>query len=933
MVSLILYGSTTASTTITTAATLVNTTGGTSSSKTTTGPNDGTQFYMEVLGLGGTGTTVSSIPSPTGKGWLYDTTALEGNTLSGTIAAVLRMNDTAGFASIDMIIAAYKRSSGGTFTSIGSTTLTAQSMSSTSTNYSLPATSITTTGFGTGDKLYVQCYLHPQASDGHWAGDPIVNFSSSSSSAGIANQFQITFSVITAAATKDLEIRGRIMQLINKDLEMRARIMQLVMKDLEIRGNVGFKAQKDLSLRSRIQQLIKKDLSTRGRIKQLVSKDLSVRARPANTLLKDISIRGRITGNRLPSGGFTLYCNGSGTVQYDSFRATQYPDPSVALGTITPRIGTTLQSWSSNTPTGTALGFDLSTDGVNWTDVTALNGGSFPSIYSQPSPTVDTFLLSDAGNYTSTNRTGGALSTWTFDTTNRRLIATGGTNGIYLNTAINRADIDIFADMDMSDGGGIVWRYVNSSNFYYVELRDNQSSAGTVNQALITKVASNSRTVLGTVTLNYTQGTPRDAYQVYFTRGTYRRFRITMLGGVITFYMDGNQLFTYTDGSPLGSGQVGLYNNAGNVGSRYYNLWIQPLGDYVSGTPAGDIVTGTFIYSRQRLSTTTPALTPQVSDITIAAFTPEIAIGALVPSVSYTAAYISRVYDDLARLSNFDWYINAMRHVIFRAGASVASPWIVQSAPFGLVPAVDIDFDSDFAVDSSNDLYRNRQIVVGGYDTITPPPATFFGNGTDKTVTLGYGVSSITSITLNGVTQTFGLKGTTGSQWYYAVNDTVVQADDSTGYGEGDNVVISYVGRFSSSVTVDLPEEQASRKAIEGGTGIVESVEDVSEFDLNMSSMTQLANQLLERYGINGRTIIFKTSRDGLEVGQTLTCFVPEHGLFNDSFLITQTERYLKTGIGDSVVWWYKVIASQLPKKDSWAKLLASTIESQFVVV
>ncbi|GAC1464830.1 MAG: hypothetical protein PVS3B3_17340 [Ktedonobacteraceae bacterium] len=968
--SLTLYGTTQAATTVTTAAKLVNATGGTSSSNTTTAPNDGSQKYMEVLGKGGTGTTVTSIPAPTAKGWLYDSTALEGFTLSGNISGVLSMDDSAGFASVDFILNAYKRSSGGTYTSFGTTTLTAQSMSSSQTSYSLPSTAITSTAFTTGDKLYYELYMHPQVSDGHWSGDPIVNFSSSSSTAGIANQFQITisgFALTAIQVDKDVAIRGRISAQVTKDVAMRGRISQKVNKDIAIRGNVGLIGKKDLALRGRISQQVSKDVGLRGRLSQQTAKDIAIRGKPANTVDKDVALRGRIaatvtkdlairgrlsqkvakdlalrgrvsqqvqkdialrgniSGPRLTSGGFTIFANGTGTATYDSVRITQYPDPSLSLAPIIPRVGATGMYYNALTPTNTTLGVDTSIDGVNWTDQTSNNGGTITGIFSQPDPTTDGFGVNSSANYTSTFRTGGSAATATFDTTNTRLILTGGTNALYVNSSINHADIDLFADLDQSDAGGLCWRYVDANNFYYLLINDNLSSTGTTNTITLYKVASNVQTQLATAAISYSVGSAGNAYTVTFTRGTYRRFRITMLKGVITAYVDGVQLLTYTDGSPLAAGLAGLYNNGGTTGSRYYQLWITPIGDVVTGNPSGDIVTGDFAYTRLRLATTDPTVTPQVEDIATLGVTPDIAMGATIPSTTYNATFLSTNFDDLAKQSNYMWYFKPDMTAVFRAMSTIAAPWILQSAPSGLASVSDIMINSDLELDVSNDLYRNRQTILGAQNTITPPAARFIGDGKATSFTLGYPVASLPAITLNGVTQTVGLKGTTGSNWYYAVNDSVIQQDSAGVVLQStDQLIVSYTGLYDIVVIVDDVPQQTARATIEGGTGIVEAVEDHTGENMLQNEAITLAAQLINRYAIAGRTLIVDVTRDGLLVGQTLSIFFPEHGIFNGQFIIQQIEIYLKKNTGNTQVYTYKVTASELPKQQSWARLIAT---------
>ena len=113
--------------------------------------------------------------------------------------------------------------------------------------------------------------------------------------------------------------------------------------------------------------------------------------------------------------------------------------------------------------------------------------------------------------------------------------------------------------------------------------------------------------------------------------------------------------------------------------------------------------------------------------------------------------------------------------------------------------------------------------------------------------------------------------------------------------------------------------------------GIVENVEDHSSDNPRMSkdAATTLANQLINRYAIAGRTLIFNTSTNGLAIGQMLSIMLPEHGIWDGQFLITQVEVTLQKGVGDTQIWWWKVTVSELPRQASWAKLIASGLGLQ----
>lgn len=566
--------------------------------------------------------------------------------------------------------------------------------------------------------------------------------------------------------------------------------------------------------------------------------------------------------------------------------------------------------------------------------ITSRNGLQFPQYYTQPDPVADGFTSNTSTNYTSTSRTGGAALTPTWDTTNSRLILTGGTNGILTYTAISRADVDFLVDMSQSDTGGVVWRFNDASDYYWLDINDTQASSGTPNTATLYRVASNVQTQLATATLSVTVG----AESRLFWRSTYRRFRITMLGSAITVSMDGQQVISYTDASPItGAGNIGLYSNGGSVDNIFYQLWIQPQGDLVTGNPSGDIVSGQFVYTRQRLATTDPVTTPEVIDLTTLAAGPNIRPGVQLASTAYNSAYIGKTMDDLAKVSNYNDSIGCDSSgnftLNFGPGIANPAPWILQSTPNG-IPS-DLEHDSTLIVETAdNTLFRNRQTLINviGNGAFSDP---FIGDGKATSFTLRYKIAAgyVPTIVLDNIPQTVGLKGTTGSQWYYAPGDAVI-AQDSTATAivlqSTDSLVIAYQGTFTTSVTVNNTASQQALKIVQGGSGIVEDVEDVSSLGLNTAAALTYAQALLTRYCIpGGRTVVYKTYRNGIDVGMIQPAFVPEFNMNDVQLLVTEVDWYINTTkINGSTValYSYVVTCSELPYIASFSKLIASNL-------
>jgi len=363
-------------------------------------------------------------------------------------------------------------------------------------------------------------------------------------------------------------------------------------------------------------------------VQKIVSAGVRLRLATKNT--QSLGLRLHLTTG-IQSGGFCLYANGTGVATFDDFRVTASPDPALALEPVG-RLGSSFVSWNSILPSNaTTLGMytSLRGDGSDWVDVSAQSGGPIPGLYGQPDPTIDGFGVDSHMQYTATNRTGGAPPTVTYDTAKSRVILTGGTNGIYLYNAIARADVDVLTILDTADNGGLVWRFIDTDNFYRLVIADNLANVGTPNTVTLYKIAANVVTTLGSVSIG-------------FVRSTFHVLRVLMQGGVITVSLDGATLISYTDSSPLGAGNVGLFNSGGATGSRYYQLWIQPQ---------GDLLLNTYVYTKESPATTDATATPQVLDMTVAAFNPNIGPGALIPAVDYRHQFMDKVGDDLVEQS------------------------------------------------------------------------------------------------------------------------------------------------------------------------------------------------------------------------------------------------------------------------------------------
>jgi hypothetical protein len=605
------------------------------------------------------------------------------------------------------------------------------------------------------------------------------------------------------------------------------------------------------------------------------------------------------------------------TIGYSAWVTTQYSasgsaiSPSLALAAVG-QVGSTFVAWAGLKPTNTNILADTSIDnGSTWVTNVApgslvVSGsdqyagvGAIGSITTQPDPTVDDFSSNSSANYTAGHQTGGSDGTWSYTATAGRLTITGGSHASFLRNSISGKNVDLLCDMDRSDAGGLIWCRSGAGTAYSLVVCDSQSSVGTPN----------------TITL-YRNGTSVVSSPITFHRGLFYRIRATTYSGIITVIFDGATVISYTDGSPLVAGSHGLFSNGGTA--RFSELWLQPLGDNV---------TSTSVLTRLRLTSTNPDATPQVQALNVSATGPQISPGTIIPSADYRKKFVNKILDDGTKQSNFAWYIGANSLLYFNGGQARPAPWVLQSN--ALSQPSDIELDTNLAVETLGDQYRNRQILTGVTNSAVFVDS-FVGNGLATSFTLRYPIAEGTfpTISLNDSSQSAGLKGTSSSNYYYAANDLVIAQDVTSALPltSNDLLVVSYTGTFTDTVITDNISAQTALAAKTKGTGIVEAVEDVSSRNMTYAAAVVYASQLLTRYSISGRLTTFATYRDGLMVGMVLPAQIPEEHLLMAQMAIHEIELTMRTQPGDTVLYLYMVHASELPRIASFAKLIATNL-------
>lgn len=305
-----------------------------------------------------------------------------------------------------------------------------------------------------------------------------------------------------------------------------------------------------------------------------------------------------------------------------------------------------------------------------------------------------------------------------------------------------------------------------------------------------------------------------------------------------------------------------------------------------------------------RYDTSGQTLQDIVDDIVTNVLTGEgvtVAYGSPLPEIqkiqwNYSTA--AAVFDDLATLTGWAWWIDPDRVLYFQPRGAIGAPFTIGPTNARKV-----------RVQRSTETYRNRQLIRAGKALTVSRTENLVGDGTRKTFTLAYPVGdgptnqTTPTITVGGVPQSVGIRGiatTPAPDWVYAVDDhNVSQADGAAAVAAGVTIAVTYRGQFPILIQSQDDGEISSQAALGGGAGIFEAIDDRAALN-QIESAQDAANGLLRRFGRIPRRVTFETDTSGLRAGQLLTMSFAPHNV-SGSWLIDQVSCSDRNG--KELVW------------------------------
>ena len=136
------------------------------------------------------------------------------------------------------------------------------------------------------------------------------------------------------------------------------------------------------------------------------------------------------------------------------------------------------------------------------------------------------------------------------------LVATNGAQAVFIRNGTSYTDVAIEADMSHAYDGGLVLRFIDTSNYYLAALSDDSGIAPTQNIRIFKRV-SGTFTQLGS------------NVDITWTRGVSKTIRFQASGTTIQVFVDGVSQLSVTDSAIAGPGGVGMRNSTSGQQSKF----------------------------------------------------------------------------------------------------------------------------------------------------------------------------------------------------------------------------------------------------------------------------------------------------------------------------------------------------------------------------
>lgn len=271
--------------------------------------------------------------------------------------------------------------------------------------------------------------------------------------------------------------------------------------------------------------------------------------------------------------------------------------------------------------------------------------------------------------------------------------------------------------------------------------------------------------------------------------------------------------------------------------------------------------------------------------------------GSAIELATFVWPKYSDIFNTLAELSGYVWYVTAGKQLMFVPRTEFAAPFNIAAGQADVLM-------KSLQVRHTNEEYGNRIHLRISESAFADTSVNFTGDGAKRKFRLATVIKSVTSIgrSSTGVEQTFGILGVdTGKDWYVEEGGYWIFQDvGGTVVGSGETLSVTYRAHgFDVPITViEDAAEQTARATIEGGTTGVYDLVFQDDGIFSATAGEAAANALLTRHKQVPVEVTYQTRTNGVLPGQLQNINLPFYEL-NSDFLITEVSaREEKLGGG-----------------------------------
>lgn len=267
-----------------------------------------------------------------------------------------------------------------------------------------------------------------------------------------------------------------------------------------------------------------------------------------------------------------------------------------------------------------------------------------------------------------------------------------------------------------------------------------------------------------------------------------------------------------------------------------------------------------------------------------------VATGPTIESITFDHISIRKCFEKLQKLTGYVWYVDYEKNLYFTTQTATAAPEDITETSANF---------SEVAIDYDTSQLKNSVIVIGsseGVESATTISESFVGDGTTRSWELGSKPSTVSSITVNGVTKQFSLDANerdTDVFVYSYTGQSFRQTESQTTLTGSSTIVITYYPRVPIIIQRQDATSVAMFSALDGGDGVYEETKKEPTITTRESAI-ELALQELDQFSMPLVVGKFVTRTNLLDPGsvfspgQYVTVNLPTHGISSDSAFLIQ---------------------------------------------